>query len=345
MLPIILFILKLIGILLLVVLGLFLLVLLSVLLVPLRYRGQGSWYGKPAGEFRCSWFLHLVSLLVRYEGEPEIVLRLFGFRLFKEKGRRAEEEFEEAAEGILKEGEAILTQEAGETPAGQALLRDEEEARESRRPLRDPKEEPAEEPNEQAERARPEEYDGDLALSSQEIGGDGGAAEGPEGASDRPTGRFARLKARLLALPGRLRTIFGQLRQKYQQASDAWQAGSEFLADEENRKTLKLMKRQAVKVLRHLRPTRLEGRIRFGLEDPYLMGQILSAAALLYPLYGASFTVTPDFEEKIVEGELKIRGRIRLGTLLAAALRILINPNFRRQLKKFLNRGGSEHGR
>ena len=341
MLPILVFIIKLIGILLLVLLGTILLLLLSVLLVPVRYRGEGSLYGKkPEGYFKCSWFLHLVSVSLRYKEELEIRFCLLGIRLFKEKGRRAKEDLKEAVDNVaddaLEEGETVLVQEADETPAGRAVFADEREETADSAPIRDPREEPEEE----------------LLLGAQELGGEDEPEPGvgneweearePEGKFKR---RFFRLRARLCAAVKRVRAFIALLCRKGKQAGDIRQAALEFLADEENKKTLKLMKRQALKVMRHLRPKRLEGKITFGLSDPYAMGQILTAAAFFYPLYGSRLSLTPDFEQNILEGELKIRGRIRLGTLLAAGIRILLNKNFRRQLKKFLNRGGNEHGR
>ena len=63
MLHILLLILKIIGIVLLVILGLLLAAVLLVLLVPLRYRLEGSWHGEPAGKVRVTWLLHAVSVL------------------------------------------------------------------------------------------------------------------------------------------------------------------------------------------------------------------------------------------------------------------------------------------
>ena len=53
MLPIILFILKLLGILVLILLGLVLGVLLLILFVPVRYRIEGSYYERLKGKHGC----------------------------------------------------------------------------------------------------------------------------------------------------------------------------------------------------------------------------------------------------------------------------------------------------
>ena len=61
MIHILLMILKIIGIILLVILGLLLFVLLVVLFVPVRYKLEGAWHGKPEGVLRAGWFLHILS--------------------------------------------------------------------------------------------------------------------------------------------------------------------------------------------------------------------------------------------------------------------------------------------
>ena len=54
-----------------------------------------------------------------------------------------------------------------------------------------------------------------------------------------------------------------------------------------------------MRVLRHIFPRKLSGQVTFGVEDPYLMGQILSVAAFLYPVYGKKIDLTPDWRAGI----------------------------------------------
>ena len=111
-----------------------------------------------------------------------------------------------------------------------------------------------------------------------------------------------------------------------------------FLRDEANRRTFQLVKRQALRILRHIRPSRLEGRLRIGFDDPYRTGQALQAAALLMPLYRDRVQIIPVFEEEVLEGELKMRGRIRLAVLLAAGVRLWRDKNFRKLVGRLMDR-------
>ncbi|MDE7131375.1 MAG: hypothetical protein K2O65_06210 [Lachnospiraceae bacterium] len=98
MLHIILFILKIIGIVLLCILGFLLLVILCALFVPVRYRikvcrEEGE--GKPpfTAYVKITWLLHLVNILVRYPGEVIVRVRIFLITLFrvpkKDKGTKS----------------------------------------------------------------------------------------------------------------------------------------------------------------------------------------------------------------------------------------------------------------
>ena len=66
------------------------------------------------------------------------------------------------------------------------------------------------------------------------------------------------------------------------------------------------------------------------------MGQILSAASLAYPFVHKHLTLHPVFGQKLLEGEVHVKGRIRLGVLLGYVLRLLLDKNIRRQLKKLI---------
>lgn len=52
-------------------------------------------------------------------------------------------------------------------------------------------------------------------------------------------------------------------------------------------------------------------------------------------LYGRHVQVIPDFLEPCLEGELKLKGRIRLGTLLFLVFRMLQNKQIRLWVRKW----------
>lgn len=333
LLQILLMILKIIGILLLAVLGAALLLLLLLLLVPIRYQGTGSWHEKPEGRGKVTWLFPVLSVQAIYRGELELIIRVLGIRLFRKKKNAAED-----AEALPADGAEAVSDTAKAISNAAGSVSDTAEARtEAGEPAQDSRE--------------PHPGSGkELELSIQELP--------EEEASDKPdnpvqaAGKEPPLKQKFRAGKEKLSSILDSIRGKLQMIKGKIQDGkalyqtvSEFLADEKNQTTLKLIKRQLFKILRHLFPQRLRGNVTLGLEDPYTMGQVAGGAAFLYPLLRDRVTFTPVFGEKVIDGELTLKGRIRAGTVLCLAGRVLLNKNFRIQLKKILNRGGKKDGR
>lgn len=336
MLRIILMILMVIGIILLIILGLILFLLISILAVPVRYRGQGSYHDSPEGILTCSWFLHILTARFRYDGDLEVQFRLFGFRLFKKKDYETDEELKELAEDGLEEGaDAVRRQTEPLRDPKTGYSKDEELILSTQEVPNVPDKEPVvREQTEQRKTKRVRQAEANLSQPQSQT----------EKLAEK-TGLWERLKSKARAFLTKLKKIAASLLAGYRKAADWKQKLVDFLTDEENQKTYRLIKQEAKRILRHLRPRRIEGQVAFGLEDPYMMGQVLSGLAFLYPYYGKTLTVLPDFEEHKLEGDIKLRGRIRIGTLLYSAGRLMLNKNFRTQLNKFMNRGGNVDGR
>lgn len=99
--------------------------------------------------------------------------------------------------------------------------------------------------------------------------------------------------------------------------------------DEENQKAFCLLLSRVKYLLHHLRFRRFEGRLVFGFDDPAMMGRILGVLSLFYPLYGESFTITPVFDHTVFEGEIALKGHVRLIHILIAAIQLMMNKKIR----------------
>lgn len=99
--------------------------------------------------------------------------------------------------------------------------------------------------------------------------------------------------------------------------------------DEENQKAFRLLISRVKYLLHHLRFRRFEGRLQFGFDDPAMMGWILGVLSLFYPLYGESFTITPVFDHTLFEGEIALKGHVRLIHILIAAIQLMMNKKIR----------------
>ena len=115
----------------------------------------------------------------------------------------------------------------------------------------------------------------------------------------------------------------------------------EWLEDEENQESFRLLFKQLKKLLAHVWPGRGKGTVTFGLEDPYYTGQILAGASLLYPFFYKRLTLQPVFDEKCLEAELDYRGRVRVSYLLWLFWGIYHHKHTWKMLRGLLGRDNS----
>lgn len=80
---------------------------------------------------------------------------------------------------------------------------------------------------------------------------------------------------------------------------------------------------------------KLRGEIEFGFDDPSLTGRILALLVSVIRFMEIIFKITPYFDRKILEGELKVKGRIRGIVLLKSVLKVGFNHEVREIWKNF----------
>lgn len=96
---------------------------------------------------------------------------------------------------------------------------------------------------------------------------------------------------------------------------------------------MKKLFRSLKKIIRHLLPDELRIRGTIGFDDPAQTGRVMEAAAVLYAFYPDQVQITPSFDEKVLEGEAELKGKIVLLYLLikgiGMALSVLLNKECR----------------
>lgn len=322
-------ILKWLGILLLVILGLVLAVLLAVLIVPIRYEAEGSFKGEPAAKGRVSWLWRLFSCQVVYDGEAEVSLRIFGVKTGRKKEAADGAEEAEIPEPVVtarekhpeKEEPAGGNKPAEEEPAGSNKPAEEAPVSGSQ-----PGEEcPAPEMPETCERTSAEKLESDAAKAAPEQPG-----------AETETGKKRQKKKRIRQNPfQKIKVTFQRICGKLKTAEEKWQKLRDFLEKEENKNTFRLLKRQVIRLFRHILPGKVSGKVRFGFEDPYTTGRILTYISPFYGWYGRKIQVIPVFDEQVLEGEISLKGRIRIATLLFIGFQVWRDKNFRTLLKRW----------
>ncbi len=331
---ILLMILKIIGIILLVILGLLLAVILLVLLVPVRYRVQGSYKEAPAGTVRVTWLLHALSALATYDGGLDVVVKVLGIQLFRLQNPGGEEE-PEPPEGETPELAKEPERPEGESP--ESAKEPEESGGESLEPAKEP-EKPGQEHTLPPAGEEPVSEDGQPAQQPE----DEQTVQPPDGEEEEAV--------QAMSVDGDESSIFEKAEDLFDTLCDKLNLVNEkrlwltkFLENSSTQHTLRLLWRQLKKIILHVIPTKASGSATLGFDDPATTGQVLAACSVLYALYGDSIVITPDFERSVLEGDLDLKGRIRAGTIVFCAVRVLLDREFwvtLKRIKKYRENGG-----
>lgn len=335
MLQVILFILKLIGWILLVILGLLLLVLLAVVFTPLRYQAEARCPGKLSElEAGVSFgiFFRLISGRLQYrKGNLSWNIRAAWIRL-GDTGD-AEEEIEEAADDLEDMGEKVVEE-----------IADAEEAEETAEDTKSenlpqgPEDTPKEPVRESAAEASAESRDQKAESKSEESADTDKKKPKKKKKTvppDADTGESEKepkktLSDKITAVFDKIEYTFDKMCAKIEMLSAKAELVTDFLSDGVHQSAFLKCLAELKKLLFRLRPKQCRGEIRFGFEDPSLTGKVLAGASMLYPYWGEHVYCCPDFEEKVLEGEVSVKGAFRILPAAVMGWNLLWNRNVRR---------------
>lgn len=306
MLHILLLVLKIIGIIIAVILGILVLLILIILLVPVRYQGEaaadGTWKGISA-KIKVHWFFHLIAFSAEYKDEAFFWrLRIAWKKMGTDSGDGQEPAVEEKTE-IKQEPAVEEKTEVRQEPAveEQAEYKEKEEvsADEAGTEDRLEKEEKTDTKTEEnVERLlqKPEKNEEESQI--------------PPADEETPF-LFEKIAGRLRAFFQKIKYTFQRLCGKIKTLSEKKEKVKEFLTDEVHRRAFQKTKTEFSRLMRRIRPKKLKGTVHYGFEDPYHTGQVLAALGVVYPWLGEAVSVYPDFEKRILQGDLYVKGTVR----------------------------------
>lgn len=302
--------LKFIVMLLLAVIALLLILILTVLIVPIRYSVNVEHGDGINADCRVTWLLHLLNASISYSEEKfHIRVRLLLFTLYdnlktgKPKiKKRKKQKKENSKAGSHDNGTAILDTDLSDY----------------RKPY-------------QRENVK---ESADNSIKPQNV------AEKTEDGFEKKSSFSVIVKVKKFF--GKIKAFFQSVRNKiiriYNNIGDIWsklKLISEFLQSGENREGFMLTYSKLKKILKHILPGKLKSRVRFGTGDPCSTGQALGAFSIFYSFYGDNISITPDFENRVFEGEHYARGRISLLTVLVIVFKLIRDERFKKLKRNF----------
>ena len=79
----------------------------------------------------------------------------------------------------------------------------------------------------------------------------------------------------------------------------------------------------------------MKGYVAYGADNPATTGQVLGILSVLYARTGRLLDIRPNFEEKQLECDVELKGRIQVFTLLVIVVKVVLNKELRQLIKEF----------
>lgn len=328
MLHIIIFILKIIGILLLVILGLILLLVSSVLFVPITYKVRAE---RKDGVIQvravAGWMFRLLSVHYRLHTsqEPMQLLqgRILGIPVWKplepkkEKPKKAEKKSKEKQSKPKQMGAKQLEQKAEVKSSDKAKERLKKDLTPGTAVATIPQPEPE--------------------VSRQEQPQDKQAQTKPPRQSILKKLLYAirRIYGKITAIGRGLFSLVVKLLHMPEKASETIGTLTDFWNLEENVKARESIWRELKFLWKHSRPRKADLTLHFGFEDPSWTGQCMGVLSILNVWYPGRIFLKPEFEQEIFEGTLYIKGHMMLAVPLLSIFRLWRDENVMKMYRRF----------
>lgn len=315
-------ILKALGILLLVLLFLVLLIVCTVLFLPFYYRAQvlkeeeGFACVKASG--RVSWLFGAVALTASYEEQkPEAQILLFGASLETWKRRLKKIRRGEASVPRTEENETENALEAEKTAEQKAP-----DQKEKQQKVTAQKEQPEQEQEPDApKKSILERFFGRIEYLPEKL--------------LNLASRLLQTAFRLLELPFRLLEKLEQKIQAGRRLKRKWESVKKFFRSKMFREALLHAKKEVLYFLKKAAPKKVTGTVRFGFNDPALTGETLGILGMIYGKLPKDLSIQPDFEQEILQGDVRMKGSFQAVTAAGIALRLFRDQNLRKTIRHF----------
>ena len=327
MLHIIIFILKIIGILLLVILGLILLLVSSVLFVPITYKVRAE---RKDGVIQvravAGWMFRLLSVHYRLHTsqEPMQLLqgRILGIPVWKPLEPKKEKP--KKAEKKSKEKQSKPKQMEAKQLEQKAEVKSSDKAKERLKKDLTPGTAVASVPQPEPE------------VSRQEQPQDKQAQTKPPRQSILKKLLYAirRIYGKITAIGRGLFSLVVKLLHMPEKASETIGTLTDFWNLEENVKARESIWRELKFLWKHSRPRKADLTLHFGFEDPSWTGQCMGVLSILNVWYPGRIFLKPEFEQEIFEGTLYIKGHMMLAVPLLSIFRLWRDENVMKMYRR-----------
>ncbi len=279
--------LKIIGIVILAIIVFIIFLLCLLLFAAVRYKINLEADGdikSVRGILKVRWILGIVSLTVRYPGEEQVVLRIFGIPVLGSKNKKKKKKVKAVKQKVRQNVKQEEKYEVKKETEAKAEI----------------EKKPVAEKTDKTEAEKPH-------------------TKKTEKKQKKPF--FKKLAKRK-----HKHKKYGGIRQVF-----------DVLKDKQNKKAVDALKNAVICAIKHCGPKKFKVNMIIGTGDPCNTGLLFGIFGIIMTLIKGEYNISPDFDNKRIEGYMYIKGRIRSAVVLYYILKIYADKDIKMmagQIKK-----------
>lgn len=305
---IVLFILKIIGIILLSLLLAVLLLAALIMFYPVSYKLEAAYEESLCAKVKVHWLFHLISVTLDYkEAGKKCILRILGIPIMDFLNPKPKK------------------------PKPQKVKKKKRKKKKSKE--QEPK-----------KKNFVQETDGTDRDSRNETASEGLENENPSDnmedenvSDDRKEGLLDKLQRfweKLMGFPAKLKALIKSIIQKvtnlYHKGTDLKKKAEkwvEVLKRERTRLAIGKAKLKIIKLLKHIMPRKWKAYVEYGFEDPGTTGQIYGYYWMFLGIWSERLICVPDFEHKVFKGSIFAKGHMQVIQFIYVAFQFMFDKD------------------